>query len=403
MSWLNQLNALWTKQAGREPIDLGLGRLKTSEATSDAPSQGDDSQSSGPPNLRQSTLGNSSCMSCQYYDNVLGQCKMYGTRTMPNQVCDSWDGGQAPDLGGGGPALQMPDMPKIGSHRKEAAAPGNVMPSTGQPTNALSPLKPMAPLGGGQQGRPQAQPPKPGQPNFQGMQPQNQAWRPSAVAQVAAAKGDPNAWVYSLFKPQQQGAATPMKTASCVISELFVKQFTKRANIGPLITSLGLGAATTMGPGLVDQALTSKKKKPPVRTPLQGTIPYPYEKDAALHSIGDPLPKDWNNVLREPSKLNGGLPSHGREAWDSMVGYRRKGSDKDNFDKAWHMKKRSYVTNLQVDPRLAELAHKRLVELSNKGPSTLAKVESTSLPPIEVSMQGKKKTKKATNPYNTRQ
>ena len=76
------------------------------------------------------------------------------------------------------------------------------------------------------------------------------------------------------------------------------------------------------------------RHKPLVMGPPTGT-----QKLAARHAVGDPLPKDWNMELVEPNKANGSLRSDGREAWDSVKGYRRKDADRNNFDKAWHTSK----------------------------------------------------------------
>jgi hypothetical protein len=282
--------------------------LKNAEDKGQDGSKGD-AQQSGPPNLRQAMLGEPSCMSCQYYQQVLGQCQKYGTRTLPNQVCDDWDGGTAPDLGGGGPKLTMPKMAKSGSAMQQPAQSG------------IAPVQKLTPLPGVGGQKPQPRPPQPGQPNFQGMQPNPQAWRPSAVAQVASAKGDPNAWIMNLFKPQQQQQQQqpqqqpqmPAKHA-CVLSNMFIREMTKRA-AAPLLT-----------------------QKLPVHSPSTATSTFP-TKSAAVHALGDPLPKDWNKTLSEPTKTNGGITSHGREAWDSVKGYKRKESDKDNFDLAWHTPK----------------------------------------------------------------
>jgi hypothetical protein len=73
--------------------------------------------------------------------------------------------------------------------------------------------------------------------------------------------------------------------------------------------------------------------------PPAQNVPQQLGKAAAVHSVGDPLPKDWNKTLNEPTKQNGGLRTDGREAWDSVKGYRRKGTDKDNFDRSWHTAK----------------------------------------------------------------
>jgi hypothetical protein len=104
-----------------------------------------------------------------------------------------------------------------------------------QPSSGLNqqmPLKPITPPGvkTPSQGRPAA-PPQPGQPNFQGMQvnPQQSAWKPSVVAQIASQKGDTRtALSQGLFKPQSQPqTGAPMKTAASEIQKLPVKKPTK--------------------------------------------------------------------------------------------------------------------------------------------------------------------------------
>lgn len=104
-------------------------------------------------------------------------------------------------------------------------------------------------------------------------------------------------------------------------------------NNKPLATGLGLGAAAA---GYGAYSLANRKKK---RNNLNSfnDIAQELEKESALHAVGDSLPKDWNLTSKSPSKSNGGVPSYGKEAWDSVT--RRKGSDKDNFDKSWHTEK----------------------------------------------------------------
>lgn len=60
-------------------------------------------------------------------------------------------------------------------------------------------------------------------------------------------------------------------------------------------------------------------------------------KYAAVHTTGDPLPHDWNMPVNEPTKENGGIPTYGREAWDSSnKGYMKSKADKHTYDKAFH-------------------------------------------------------------------
>lgn len=120
------------------------------------------------------------------------------------------------------------------------------------PVSAITPVAPMPRMGGAP--AQQAKQPQPGQPNFQGMQPNTQTWRPSAVAALAANKGDPAAWISNLFtaQPQQQ-------KRGCVLTNLFMRKYEKKANL-PLIASLGAASVPIISSAT--QAKPKLKKKP---------------------------------------------------------------------------------------------------------------------------------------------
>lgn len=52
-------------------------------------------------------------------------------------------------------------------------------------------------------------------------------------------------------------------------------------------------------------------------------------KLAAVHATGEPYPADWNHKFTTPTKENGGIPSYGEEAWNSLD--KRKQTYKDTF------------------------------------------------------------------------
>ncbi len=151
--------------------------------------------------------------------------------------------------------------------------------------------------------------------------------RPSAVAPLARAKGNPaSANVMDMFNPQQQQ--------------------TKGPTIAPPMQSMG------------------------------GAMP----KLAAVHAMGDPLPKDWNKKLVPPTKENGGIPTYGREAWESMNHKRRKSSDKNNFDKSWHTElgKRAYAAG--ATPKLKARPVSRPVSVNRQVPKPVATPQQAPTP-----------------------
>lgn len=129
----------------------------------------------------------------------------------------------------------------------------------------------------------------------------------------------------------------------CVLTSLFVKEFTpqtKAANLGAL-AGLGLGAAGIVG----QRALKPKKKvlidRPeeetgPARMPDGITLP---TKIGAVHATGDALPKDWVGMMAEPTKENGGIGSYGADAWHSLQPYRYSWARPFNLHADWHVKK----------------------------------------------------------------
>lgn len=172
--------------------------------------------------------------------------------------------------------------------------------AAGQAAGQSAAVKPLAaiPTADGQHpksARPQA--PQPGQPNFQNMQPNPAAWRPSAVAQVAAAKGDPHAWIYNLFKPQQPQQAQQPKVAS-VLDDMAIKHLTHK----PTVSTINMG------------------------------------KSAHAVATGDPLPKGFTGGMVMPTKANGGIGSYGNEAWDSFNNYRYSWAQPFDLRNDWHVK-----------------------------------------------------------------
>jgi hypothetical protein len=178
-----------------------------------------------------------------------------------------------------------------------ALKPIDPIPSVGgQPSSMASPNQPAPP--------PQA----PAQP-FQNAQPNPQSWRPSVVAQLAAEKGDPNAWIYGLFKPQQAPQQSPMSP---------MQQPQQQPPVNPI--KQGSCILTTLAINTFRQ---------PIQQPM-------ILKLAALAISREPVPADWNKSLTEPTEINGGIRSDGREAWDSVNHYKRTTSQPSLLDDVLH-------------------------------------------------------------------
>jgi hypothetical protein len=271
-SWLSKLRPLHALEADRADV---VPPMLTKIAKDD--------EDKGPPNLRAATPMSPQCGRCTNYTMGLRKCNKYQLAVPTNAVCDDFEQGEAAHF----------------------ATPSIKLGASLNP----NPLPPIKPVGSGMPGGN-------GPPVPNNQLPPNTR-KPSVVAQLAAEKGNPIAAnLYNMFNPpvQQQQPGMP-----------------KAANLGMMALSTGLGVG-------VNALKPKPKKKKPVQIEDEEapvSAPESMPKIAAVHAMGDPIPKDWNGCLTLPNKQNGGIPSFGREAWDSMSYARRKGSDKNNFDKAW--------------------------------------------------------------------